>query len=232
MENAVLTDFHAHILPGADHGSKNIETSVKQLKLLSAAGVGRVVATPHFYPNADSIKSFLSRRADAAELLCSTDTSGFPRVYLGAEVLVCPGIERMDDLPRLCICGTNVILLEMPFSHWSESYYETVYNVSHSGLTVVMAHIDRYPEEKAIRLIEECGVYVQLNAECFAKFRGRRLMSRWLGRGCVAAYGSDIHGADKTAACRLGQMFEKTGDAGTAVMQKTDMLLSDAASLI
>ena len=99
-----------------------------------------------------------------------------------------------------------------------EPYCETVYNVSHPGLTVVMAHIDRYPEEKAIRLIEECGVYVQLNAECFAKFRGRRLMSRWLGRGCVAAYGSDIHGADKTAACRLGQMFEKTGDAGIAVM--------------
>ena len=42
-----MTDFHAHILPGADHGSDGMETSLTQLALAEAAGVDTIIATPH-----------------------------------------------------------------------------------------------------------------------------------------------------------------------------------------
>ena len=43
-----MTDFHSHILPGLDDGSKNVEESVKILKMMAEQGIERVAATPHF----------------------------------------------------------------------------------------------------------------------------------------------------------------------------------------
>ena len=43
-----ITDFHSHVLPGADHGSDSVETSERQLELVDGAGIDRVVAAPHF----------------------------------------------------------------------------------------------------------------------------------------------------------------------------------------
>ena len=44
-----MLDFHTHILPGIDDGSKDIETSCKMLDMLKEQNVDIVVATPHFY---------------------------------------------------------------------------------------------------------------------------------------------------------------------------------------
>lgn len=53
-------DYHAHVLPGCDHGSDSVETSRKQLAMAAAARVRTVCATPHFYPHKESIPSFYS----------------------------------------------------------------------------------------------------------------------------------------------------------------------------
>ena len=52
-----MTDFHSHILPGVDDGSKDVEMSVAMLRTLAEQGVDRVVATPHFYPRREDRKS-------------------------------------------------------------------------------------------------------------------------------------------------------------------------------
>lgn len=39
-------DFHAHILPGADHGSRDLDHSLRQLRAAKAVGVDTIVATP------------------------------------------------------------------------------------------------------------------------------------------------------------------------------------------
>lgn len=43
------TDFHSHILPGIDDGSRSVEESVAILDMMAADGVTVVAATPHFY---------------------------------------------------------------------------------------------------------------------------------------------------------------------------------------
>ncbi|MGN0395823.1 MAG: CpsB/CapC family capsule biosynthesis tyrosine phosphatase, partial [Coprococcus sp.] len=43
-----IIDFHSHILPGIDDGSRNVETSIKMLDRCADNGVGLMVATPHF----------------------------------------------------------------------------------------------------------------------------------------------------------------------------------------
>ena len=59
-----VIDFHSHILPGIDDGSKNVEESLQMLRMMAKQGITHVVATPHFYPQHDTPESFLKRRAD------------------------------------------------------------------------------------------------------------------------------------------------------------------------
>ena len=40
-----MIDFHSHILPAMDDGSRNIEESLQMLRMLQEQGVERVIAT-------------------------------------------------------------------------------------------------------------------------------------------------------------------------------------------
>ncbi len=226
-----IIDFHAHILPGADHGSESLEESAKQLRYLWKTGAQKVVATPHFYPQRHSVSCFIEKRESAAALLSNAQIGERPEVYLGAEVLLCPGIDRMEDISKLCIKGTNVLFLEMPFSKWGEEHYETVYRLSKSGLRVVMAHVDRYPDKDVERLLSECTVMCQLNAETVKTFRGRKRAENILSSYNVAAIGSDLHGADKSAVHALWSLSERLGDYGKEIFQRSNALLEGAVKL-
>ena len=68
-KNYRIIDFHSHILPGVDHGSKSLDTSLSQLKLMEKMGIDVAVATSHFYPHREEIDAFLEKRERAAELL-------------------------------------------------------------------------------------------------------------------------------------------------------------------
>ena len=58
-----MIDFHMHILPGIDDGSRNVETSMLMLyEKRKNNGVEHVAFTPHFYANRDSIDNFQKRR--------------------------------------------------------------------------------------------------------------------------------------------------------------------------
>lgn len=57
-------DYHAHILPGCDHGSDSIETSLKQLGMASAVGIKTICATPHFTHTRNQSNLFAAENAD------------------------------------------------------------------------------------------------------------------------------------------------------------------------
>ena len=186
-------DYHAHILPGCDHGSDSVETSRKQLAMAAAAGVRAVCATPHFYPHKESIPSFLQRREASARLLRENLTADALQLQLGAEVLICDGMERLDGLSRLCRGETNELLLEMPFYQWSESIWDTLYALcERRDIEIVLAHAERYPPEAIEQLIRD-NVALQLNSECLTRPLHRKRYLTWIKNGSVKYLGSDIH---------------------------------------
>ena len=186
-------DYHAHILPGCDHGSDGIETSLKQLGMASAVGVKTICATPHFYPHKESIESFLHRRKRSAEMLQEHHTDDMPAVQLGAEVLICDGLERLDGLPCLCRGETNELLLEMPFYQWPESIWDTLYSLcERRDIKIVLAHAERYSPEAIEQLIQN-HVSLQLNSECLTRPLQRKRYLKWIKNGSVKYLGSDIH---------------------------------------
>ena len=186
-------DYHAHVLPGCDHGSDCVETSLKQLEMASDAGIKTVCATPHFYPHKESIDSFLQRREASAQLLRENLTADAPQLQLGAEVLICDGMERLDGLSRLCRGETNELLLEMPFYQWPEAIWDTLYALcERKDIRIILAHAERYSPEAIEQLIRD-NVPLQLNAECLTKPLHRRRYLKWIQNGSVKYLGSDIH---------------------------------------
>jgi protein-tyrosine phosphatase len=192
-------DFHSHILPGADHGSNSSETSLAQLALLRKAEVGAVVATPHFYPTQSSVKSFLELRASAERRLSEILTEADPAVYIGAEVLVCPGMEEMDGFEKLCIVGSDVMLLELPYQRLNNQLFYSIENIIHTtSIRPVLAHVDRYHPDDIADLMN-LPLYAQINAESLKERKNRKWLSSYLEADRVVGFGSDLHGAEKDA---------------------------------
>ena len=187
-----MLDFHAHILPGADHGSDSLATSLRQLALAESAGIDTIVATPHFYPQADQYDSFLSRRERTYRELLS-HYSGPIRILLGAEVHMCVGLDHLDGLEQLCIPGTKVMLCELPFRELSSGLTETFERMTEQlGLTPILAHVDRY-DPNWIENLFSMGLQGQVNAEPLSRLIGRRRLLPWIDSGSIVALGSDIH---------------------------------------
>ena len=140
-----MIDFHSHILPGMDDGSKSTQESLEMLDMLRAQGVDTVAATPHFYARENPPEVFLRRRAEAWNRLRPQLTADSPRVLLGAEVRYFQGISHVDRLHDLCLEGQDVLLLEMPFSPWPSRTLAELTDLAQRGdLTVVLAHMERY----------------------------------------------------------------------------------------
>lgn len=217
-------DFHAHVLPNADHGSRDAKTSQAQLALAAAAGVDMVVATPHFYPARDTLEAFLARREAALQTLPAWQG---PALAVGAEVHLCAGLEHMPGLEKLRICGTRVILLELPFRSWSNAVLDTVLTLQDDPRYLpVLAHVDRYTTEVVEELFRQ-GVMGQLNAEGVCRRWGRRRLLRWAEAGSIAALGSDIHGVQTgyDPFLRAEQLLLKRG---VQVMDTAQRLLESA----
>lgn len=222
-----MVDFHSHILPGVDHGSKSLEVSLAQLELASKYGVKKIISTSHFYPHKHTVESFLSSRDNAFSELRSKMSAHHPQIRLAAEVLMCDGIERLEGLERLCLEGTDFLFLEIPGNDFSSSLVDSVRRIHEKGIAkVILVHPERYSSE----IIEDflrVGVKLQINADAFNKFFIPVRIKSWLKREKVVAIGSDIHGANAAAyrgfsiaVKRLGKFRRYVQESSLAILDR------------
>ena len=190
-----MIDWHSHILPAMDDGSRNLDESIEMLRSLMHQGVDTVIATPHFYANEESVEEFLSRRRESCEQLCANKTDCDIRIVCGAEVRYYPGISRMEELKKLAIEQTNLLLLEMPMARWTESVvHELVELANMRGLKIIMAHIERYfalQNRKTFDMLIENGILMQVNSSFFERIGTRKKAIDLLETGYVHFIGSD-----------------------------------------
>ena len=227
-----IIDFHSHILPCVDHGSDGIKTSMDQVELINNAGVDTVVLTPHFYPSLHRVSTFTSEVTAAAEALISVCRTR-PRFCIGAEILYCDGIEEMEDLDKLCIKGTNVLMLELPPTtyEWGRSTIYAIKRMS-STYTVILAHIDRYVKfhnRELMTLLSEDNIFGQINSSSLTHGKARRIISRYIKAGHICSIGSDLHGSNKKNYRHFRKARKKLGEeAYSKIMTRSSELLDGA----
>ena len=200
---STVVDFHTHILPAVDDGSRSVEDSIEMLNTQVGQNVRRVVATPHFYPDRHSPERFLAKRQYAEIRLreAMRELPHMPELSVGAEVFFFDGVSDCEFLHEMAISNTNCVMIEMPMGKWSNrNLQELAENRYKQGLTPIIAHIDRYIRpfrtNRIPETLAELPVIVQANSSFFIDKFTRRLALKLLKEEKIQLIGSDCHNLD------------------------------------
>ncbi len=194
-----MIDFHTHILPEIDDGSSSVKESLALLKMLKKQGVNSVFLTPHFYAYSSSAENFCEMQEKALkELVKGLEEDCIDiDLYLGCEVFFFDELWRIENLRDFCIKGTDYILLELPFTEWSDAMIRSIEKIIGKGFTPIIAHFERYLKYKGnlskIYELVEMGALLQMNCKYLNAFFTRGKAIKFIKRGMVAALGTDCH---------------------------------------
>jgi protein-tyrosine phosphatase len=188
-----MIDFHSHILPGMDDGSKNVAESMEMMEASFNQGVEMIVATPHFYPWLEKPEDFLARRADAIKSL----PLPLDKIRFGAEVAYYDGIVYSEDIELLKISETDFLLVEMPMTVWTRRMLDSLHAIENrTRLKVVIAHLDRYLrlQKRTANIDYVCdNFFIQVNADYFINRGTQRKALKLINENSVDFIGSDCH---------------------------------------
>ncbi len=232
----MVIDFHSHILPRIDDGSKDLDTSLEMLSRCRENGVDIMIATPHFYADEHRIEQFLERRQNAYEDVMKAFNGDAPRILLGGEVAYFSGMSKSERISDLTIQGTDILLVEMPFDTWNASVIKDIKELIYKDkLKVMIAHIERFTRIKGnkpyIKELLELPVIIQVNAEAITEGKQKSEMLKLFKRGQAQVLGSDCHGIHH----RVPNLWEArdviAGKLGSEMLSQIDefgsLLLND-----
>ena len=218
-------DFHAHVLPGADHGSKDFKVSLKQLQGAKSVGVETIVATPHYYGWKQDLLEFIKTRKETWELLQPEAEALGIQVIPAAEVTLFQELPELPSLTELTVPNTSYMLLEMPMESWGNWVYTAIEKIiSVHKILPIIVHVDRYPEKEVEKLLDWNLVY-QINAEAFQSIWKRRKFIQWVQQERVQLIGSDVHGDD-------GKDYVAFDKALKLIGKSEDLLMRNARWII
>lgn len=196
---------------------------MEMLSAVAEQGIDYIAATSHFYPWENSPTEFLKRRESAYKRLKEARKDDMPHILLGAEVYYFDGIGSSENIEWLRIEGTPLLLLEMPFCRWTDRMVEDVIRLQNRrGITVLMAHIERYMKDQKMSVIQEdpvwdhlrsAGVLMQCNASFFLHWQTRHKAMWMLRSKRVHILGSDAHGVHSRPP-ELGDALQVIGEDG------------------
>lgn len=203
-----LIDIHSHILPGVDDGAKTVEDSIALLRQEKENGVSSVVLTPHFYPDIHTLEEYRQHCRDAFEQLKNAIRGmELPEIYLGFEVQYFTGISRCHNLDLLCFKDTHYLLLELPFlTPLSHTMLDEVVKINRDlGITVIIAHIERYKDDKLfkslLKIIHSQDARAQISADSVFNGDVKKTIYKLLKKNLVSYIASDAHSVKERPVC-------------------------------
>lgn len=199
-----MIDLHCHLLPAIDDGPETVEGSLALADALSAAGVHRVVVTPHVspeYPN-DAARIDTATRAMAAELT----RRGHPlRIEAGAELDLGHVAElTAPEVAALRLGDSATVLVECPFSRVAPHFEGRVHRLMAWGNQVLLAHPERSPlflRDPALlaRLVGDGALASVTGASLTGRFgtTARRFATWAIDEGLAHDVATDAHDSDR-----------------------------------
>lgn len=203
-----MVDFHSHVLPGMDDGAPDEKIAAEMLRMSRKQGVDLVVATPHYYHSSKDTEAFFERRDDSYNRLVAYlqhANAEVPKLIKGAEVKFSHELLKSDIIERFCIEGTNMLLLEMPFSCWNNWMFDLLFETaSKKNIDFIIAHAERYVNGvrnfEKLRPLLDMNFTIQVNSDSVFNFAKRKIVKRLFEENKVHLIGSDMHniGSRKT----------------------------------
>lgn len=131
-----------------------------------------------------------------------------------------------EEIYKLCLEGTDFILLEMPYSRITDDMISDIERITGTtDVKVMIAHIERYlsfTSYKELSRLMSLDVLGQINADSLMTFRSWKNCLKLISNGYVHVLGTDFHRTERCHAL-LGdaeKVIQKK--AGAAVMHRIE----------
>ncbi len=195
-----MVDFHSHILPGIDDGSKRYEESIQILHESKEAGFDKIISTSHYIYDCYEVPEY--KRKDLITDL--SKEQNIPEIILGSEIFLTYNIvDLLKDFKASTINGTNYILFELPLRHHVSNLKDVINRLKENNYKLILAHPERYQSVQNdfnfLYELQEMGILFQCNYASIVGYYGfaaKSTVKKMLKKGLVSFLGSDVHKPD------------------------------------
>jgi len=229
-----LVDCHSHVVPSGDDGAQTLEDGLELCDLAASAGTAVLFATPHVWPHLTLTEDRERGIRRDFERLRARATL---ELRLGFELTPAPPLLR-ENPARYALEGTEVVLVEVPFSGPASDLILLAEHIERSGLTPLVAHPERTEPvlerpELARELAERWPL--QLNASSLLGRHGSEIEElAWDLLDVASVVASDGHRLTRPARRdeAYGRVRERVGeDAALPLFDGSALRLSRARPL-
>lgn len=196
-----MIDFHSHIIPNIDDGSRSIEETFNLLKEAKEAGFESIILTSHY------IENYYETNVPERDMWVKAISENLQNkgidinLYLGNEIYMSDNMmQLLIDGKASTINNSCYVLFEMPLNVEPMNLYDVIYSLQENKLIPVLAHPERYKfiqkEPELVYDLIEKGVLMQANYGSILGQYGDKaeiIVRKFFESNMIHFLGSDVH---------------------------------------
>ena len=163
-----MIDFHTHILPNIDDGSRSIDETFNLIKEAKEVGFEGIVLTSHYIENyyeTDVPERDVWVKAISENLQAKGIETN---LYLANEIYISDNMMRLlEEGKASTINNSCYVLFELPLNSEPLNLYDVIYSLQENKLIPILAHPERYSyvqkEPELVYDLIEKGCLMQSN---------------------------------------------------------------------
>ena len=198
-----MIDFHNHIIPNLDDGSKSVDISLDMLKEAQAQGITDIVNTVHYqHPKMekkDTSYKFIINEINKFQKIAYDNNINI-KIHPASEVFFKFNLTEILDNPITTFGNGKYMLIEFQRLSFPKGYEDEIFKIQLKGITPIIAHPERYRGiQKHINLAKKWidrGYLIQIDcASIIGGFGKETKMAsiELLKNGLCHLIGSDAH---------------------------------------
>lgn len=196
-----MIDFHTHILPNIDDGSRSIDETFNLIKEAKEVGFEGIVLTSHYIenyyetdvPERDVWVKAISENLQAKGIEIN--------LYLANEIYISDNMMRLlEEGKASTINNSCYVLFELPLNSEPLNLYDVIYSLQENKLIPILAHPERYSyvqkEPELVYDLIEKGCLMQSNYGSIIGQYGVKaefIVRKFFENNMIHFLGSDVH---------------------------------------
>ncbi len=196
-----MIDFHTHILPNIDDGSRSIDETFNLIKEAKEVGFEGIVLTSHY------IENYYETDVPERDVWVKAITENLQakgietNLYLANEIYISDNMMRLlEEGKASTINNSCYVLFELPLNSEPLNLYDVIYSLQENKLIPILAHPERYSyvqkEPELVYDLIEKGCLMQSNYGSIIGQYGVKaefIVRKFFENNMIHFLGSDVH---------------------------------------
>lgn len=196
-----MIDFHTHILPNIDDGSRSIDETFNLIKEAKEVGFEGIVLTSHY------IENYYETDVPERDVWVKAITENLQakgietNLYLANEIYISDNMMRLlEEGKASTINNSCYVLFELPLNSEPLNLYDVIYSLQENKLIPILAHPERYSyvqkEPELVYDLIEKGCLMQANYGSIIGQYGVKaefIVRKFFENNMIHFLGSDVH---------------------------------------